>query len=145
MLDDSTNYPGDVTTADVAVTIWLYTLGTGGDGGSAQEEMFYIISDTTKASDAINAFSYSPTLDVTYTFTYTIAFETGPSGTVSSLVIDSNTDIEVGVETDTALSGAWTARLTGTLDDGDTSSIYEDFTMNLIKLEGTLADQTYRV
>ena len=43
------------------------------------------------------------------------------------------------------MSGAWTARLTGTLNDTDTTQIYEEFTLNLIKLEGTVSDQTYRI
>ena len=77
VLDDSTNYPSAVTTTNVAVTIWLYSVKNYADGsgtGSGQEEMFYIIGDTTVTTDAINVFTITPTLDVTYTFTYGVSF-----------------------------------------------------------------------
>lgn len=107
--------------------------------------MFYIIGDTTISTDAINVFSITPALDVTYTFTYSVAFSSGPGAAVSSFTVVGQTDIQVGVESSTALAGAWTASLQGQLDDPDSTTISEDFTLNLIKLEGTVSDQTYRI
>lgn len=107
--------------------------------------MFYIIGDTTVSTDPLSAFSIEPTLDVTYSFTYTVGFVSGPTPTASTLQVISNTDIQVGVETSTDMFGSYTARLTGTLDDADSTAVYEDFTLNLIKLEGSISDQTYRI
>ena len=95
------------------MTIWLYSVATAADGGSAQEEMFYIIGDTTPSTDALNVFSITPTLPVTYTFTYSVGFTSGPSSAVSSFAVVGQTDIQVGVESSTALAGAWTASLQG--------------------------------
>lgn len=57
----------------------------------------------------------------------------------------------VGPETDTSLFGSHTVRMTGTMDDSSARSDslpttdYVEFTLNMIKLESSLADQTYRI
>lgn len=106
--------------------------------------MFYIIGDTSVITNAIDVFSYSPTGAGSYTITYTISIPAG-SPTVSSLQITGQTDIEVGSETDASLYGSHTVRLTGTMDDAEVTTKYEEFLLNLIKLEGSVADQTYRI
>ena len=55
--------------------------------------MFYIIGDTTQSIDAINVFTITPTLDVTYTYTYGVSFTSGPSSSVSTFQVIGQTDI----------------------------------------------------
>ena len=136
-LGDSANYT-PATNAEVAITIWLVDLVP-----AAQNEMFYIIGDTVKVSDAIEVFNYTPVSAGTYTITYTLSIPIG-TPTVSSLAV-SGGNIDVGPETDISIFGSHSARLTGTLNDTPTTSDFADFTLNLIKLVGTLADQTYRI
>ena len=136
-LGDSANY-SPATNAEVAITIWLVDLVV-----ATQNEMYYIIGDTVKVSDAIEVFSYTPVSAGTYTITYTLSIPVG-TPTVSSLAV-SGGNIDVGPETDISIFGSHTARLTGTMNDTPTTVDYADFTLNLIKLVGTLADQTYRI
>lgn len=101
--------------------------------------MTYIIGDSASVTEAIDIFSYSPVSAGSYTITYSVSV-VGGTPTIPSLQVVTNSDVQIGTETDTSLFGSHTIRLSGLMNDVVSTTETADFTLNLIKLEATLAD-----
>jgi hypothetical protein len=57
----------------------------------------------------------------------------------------SNSDIELGLTSDSSLYGSHTITFSGTMDDSVGTQESTTFTLNMIKLEGTISDFSYRI
>ena len=104
--------------------------------------MVYIVGDTATLTDLIEVFSYEPSDAGPYTINYSVAIVGNP---VSSLAVTGTNDgIVVGLES-TGTAAAHTATLTGTLSHSSAITATDDFTLTIVTLDGTLADQSYRI
>ena len=106
-----------------------------------QDDLVYIIGDTTKTVDPLNPFILLP-ISLGYSVTYSLTQQTG-NALGSNLNLVSQTNIEIGVETRANRSGSHTLRLSGAITGAPSSvSITKttDFTMHIVLLAGTYTD-----
>ena len=105
----------------------------------AQDDLVYIIGDTTKTIDPLNDFILLPS-SLGYSVTYTLSQQTG-NDLGGNLNLVSQTNIEIGVETRANRKGSHTVRLSGALTGAPVAKTKtKDFTMHIVLLSGTYTD-----
>ena len=99
---------------------------------TTQHDIVYFI-DQAQHAETIEDFTYLPVSAGSYSFVYTIAFAPVPTATWHALT---GTALTIGVESDVAQAGVYTATLTGTLQ-GATGADTEDFSVTIVEIIGS--------